>query len=93
MSKDFYMYRLECSCSSMEHNVRIILDTDDGSIFVNVNLNSYLPWYTRVWRAINYIFMPRKSKYGHYEEVILKPKDYNKIRNLLAKSEEIIKGF
>jgi len=82
--------RLECSCMSFDHNMRISVDNEDGHIYIDVPLNQYRKWYERIWLGIKYIFgiTPR---FGHYDTVALKHEDFSKIRALLDKSEKIAK--
>lgn len=84
----FESFRLECQCSSFQHSVRFSID-DEGEIYICTNLNTWLPWYKRLWQAIVYVFNPGSSKYGHYDEVILHMNDYNKIIEMLDKSRRI----
>ena len=85
--KGFDSQRFECDCHSFHHTVRFVFDEEDGTLTVDVALNSWLPWYRRLWRAIIYVFRPGRSRYGHYDEVILKPQDYARLKQLIEKAE------
>lgn len=51
-----------CDCGEMDHTLRFVLDLDEHSeircptIYTDIRLNHYLPWYRRVWIGIKYIF-------------------------------------
>lgn len=78
---------LECQCSSEEHTIRLAIDEEDGHIYTSVFLNDWERWYKRLWKAIKYLF-GYKCKYGHFDCTMLRPEDYDRIRNLLTLSEE-----
>jgi hypothetical protein len=86
----FKTTRIECDCSSFDHSVRFNIDNELGHVYMDVPLKQWRPFYQRVWLAIKYIF-GYTAKYGHYDTVILKQRDYDKIREILTESEEIIK--
>jgi hypothetical protein len=50
-----------CDCSSFNHTLRFVLDLDEMSdmpfptIYVEMGLNQYLPWYKRLVIGIKYI--------------------------------------
>ena len=55
----------ECACHSFDHTLRFVLDLDENvaeddwsfpTIYAEVMLGHYLPWYKRVWLGIKYIF-------------------------------------
>lgn len=78
----------ECLCESNEHLVRVnyfvdeFYDLEEDGIYVDLHLNSYEPWYKRIWLALKYIF-GFHCKYGHWDNWILKRHDAEKFRNLL----------
>jgi hypothetical protein len=78
------LYEIEvCNCSSLEHHLIFHFDPELGSndlMFVNMNLNHYLPWYKRILRAVGYVF-GRKSRYGDYDEVVLTREQVERIRD------------
>lgn len=51
-----------CACGTMDHTLRFVLDLDENSevrvptIYVDIRLVHYLPWYRRLWLGIKYIF-------------------------------------
>lgn len=76
----------DCACSDFNHTVRFTLDPDDGDLYIDVRLNNWGHWYTRIWTAIRYIFK-RHVAYGHYDVTILRDEDYDRMRDLLKRSE------
>lgn len=50
-----------CECGSFEHTLRFVLDLDENSnhpvptIYSEISLNHYLPWYKRLIIGIKYI--------------------------------------
>jgi len=82
------LQRFECQCSSFHHSIRFSLDLD-GDLFVCVALNTLLPWWKRLWRAVVYVFHPGHSPYGEYDEIILRREDYKRLRELLSTSESL----
>ena len=48
---------IECDCGGFGHLARISYFEDDKEYaYLNMQLNHYLPWYKRMWYAINYVF-------------------------------------
>jgi hypothetical protein len=80
----------ECSCHSDEHTLKFTLDMDEfGScenpeLYTTVFLNDWIPWYSRIFVAIMYIF-GYKSKYGHWDYFSLKEQDADRLINLLTR--------
>jgi len=75
-----------CACSDFNHTFRFTLDTRDGDVYLDVRMNYAEPWWQRVWNAIKYV-CGLDVAYGHYDCTILKDEDYNRIRDLLTRSE------
>ena len=72
-----------CNCHNLEHHLIFHFDPDDNYnefMYVNMNLNHYLPWYKRIGLAIKYIF-GYKCQYGHYNEVVLDRKQVEHVRD------------
>lgn len=75
----------ECLCESNEHLVRVnyfVDEFEEDGIYVDIHLNSYEPWYKRIWLSLKYIF-GYNCKYGHWDSWILKRADAEKFRDLL----------
>lgn len=75
----------DCQCSDFNHVFRFVLDEKDGEVWLEVNLNKYLPWYKRVWEAVRFVFGWEKA-YGHYDIVMLREEDYTQLHGLLDRS-------
>lgn len=72
-----------CKCGSLEHQVIFQFDPDPGyndEMCLSVHLNHDLPWYSRIVRAVKYIF-GYKSKFGDYDEILLDRTQVLRIRN------------
>lgn len=76
----------ECQCNSFDHLVRFTLDPEDGDVYLDVRLNHWVPWWKRAWNAVRYVFK-RASAIGHYDCVLLKEEDYDRLRDLMKRSE------
>lgn len=86
---------LECACDSAEHTLRFTLDVVDNEfaeIYVEVQLNQYLPWYKRVYRAVQYIF-GYECKYGHFDTTILNNKNIPQLKDILEEFEHTRLGL
>ena len=77
----------QCECHSPEHHFIFsdMCDINDSYEDSGPWLHIYLKtdvWYKRIFIALKYIF-GYKSKYGHFDEIILKQNDLEKLKNLL----------
>lgn len=79
-------YHFDCQCSDFQHSFRFTLDPEDGEVWLDVHLANWLPWYKRVWAALRYVFKCDRA-YGHYDVTILRDEDYDRLRDLLRRSE------
>jgi len=79
---------VECQCSDFNHVVRFVLDEKDGEVWLEVNINPYLPWYKRVWEAVRYV-LGMRAAYGHYDVTMLRDEDYVRLHALLDRSSLI----
>jgi hypothetical protein len=84
------VHRFECQCYSFHHTIRMMLSNEDGTVYLDVGLTNYLPWYKRIWVGIKYIFGKNVIDHQYHDSTHLQLEDYEKIRNLLDKSEKII---
>lgn len=79
---------LECDCSTIDHLLRITLseptreDPDDVDLYTEVQLNSYHPWYQRIWLAIRYVFNDA-PKYGHWDCFLFNKETALAVRELI----------
>lgn len=90
-SDEIETHHLQCECSHAEHDVRLVLDSTDGDLWIEVQLNPLVRgWLARFWIAVNYLMGNRKqSRYGAYDTTLLRLKDYDKIRDLLTRSQNL----
>ena len=75
---------LLCECHSTEHQYIFSYDKEDNMIYIMPHLNSNNGFFKRLWLGIKYIFGYR-SRFGHWDEFILNPKDYPRLKLLLEK--------
>lgn len=73
----------ECTCSSIDHILRITEDEEWPYLYCNLLLNNNLPFYKRLYLAIKYIFKKPTSIYGMFEEIILDDKQAIELRDFL----------
>lgn len=78
----------DCDCSDFNHVFRFVLDTDDGTLWLEAQLSLWLPWYRRLWHAVRYVF-GKSRMYGHYDITSLQEKDFDRLRELLDRSEQL----
>lgn len=90
--EDLQTEYMSCECMSPEHTLRFtfILDEDPrhSQVITEVYLNNYRRWYQRLWVAIKYVF-GYQSKYGAWDNCIMKRPDVVKLRGLLEEFERI----
>lgn len=78
---------VDCNCGDLDHIVKISYDDDYDFLYFTTHLNTYKSWYQRLWDAIKYVFRPGICRYGHYDEVIIDPKQYDNIINIINKAK------
>lgn len=82
--------RTECQCGDFDHDVRFSLDTDDGDVTVEVRLNVFLPWWTRLWIAVLYAFGRSYGyNHGHYDVTVLRHDDFAALHEVLDQATAI----
>ena len=86
----FSFHRFECACTTFDHNIRLEVDEEMGTISLSVPLNHWRKWYARIWIAVKFVF-GITERYGHYDTEELNPDDYGRIRSLLDESERKLK--
>ena len=80
--KDEFFY-LECSCSSPEHTVRFI--RDEEFTYMTFFLSEG-PWYSRLAKAVKYVF-GYKCRYGHFDEVVLGKNEVAELIRVLSENK------
>ena len=76
---------VECQCSDFNHVFRFVLDEQEGDVWLEVQLNVWLPWYKRLYHAVRYAFGKPKA-YGHYDVTLLRDEDFLRLHVLLDKA-------
>lgn len=71
-----------CSCGDMSHTLRIVYDPDYNDAYIEPGLSIYLPWYSRLWLAIKYVF---GHGHGHnsFDCFVFTIKDANMMAKLM----------
>ena len=77
---------VSCQCSDFGHVFRLNFDAHDGDIYLDVRIDDRGPWHKRLINAFKYLFKINVA-YGHYDVTMLKIEDYDRIRDLLNRSE------
>ena len=79
-----------CQCGDPSHQLIIYYDDDVNmpTVYVAVHLSPETNFFKRLWRGIKYVFSNKRSKYGDFDEIILKPEDAYK----LEKAVELLKS-
>ena len=80
---------LLCQCGSLEHQLWFYYDDDSEYplVAVEIHLAKYGFW-KRLKYAIKYLF-GYQSRYGAFDEMILKPEDFDKIGKVADTLERI----
>ena len=75
-----------CECHSTDHQFIFVMDPDDewDECYLEVHLSNLGTWYRRLWRKLQYLF-GRRSRFGAWDEVIVKKTDAVRIRDLMQR--------
>lgn len=91
---------LLCQCGDPAHQLIIFYDddTEAPAVYVSVHLAKERNFFKRLWRGLKYIFCNKRSIYGDFDEIILRPEDADKLQkavNVLVSTnqEKIIPIF
>ena len=75
-----------CQCGDPSH--QLIISYDDTppspSVYVTVHLTPERNFFKRLVRGIKYIFSNKRSIYGDFDEIILRPEDAFKLEKAIA---------
>lgn len=71
---------LLCQCGDPSHQLIIFYDDENHAVYVSVNLVPERNFFRRLWNGIRYVFSNKRSIYGDFDEVILKPEDADKLQ-------------
>lgn len=77
----------ECACHSPEHLLQFKFFDDDPKMVCAYVFLRPEPFYKRIWLGIKYIF-GYSSKYGYFDEFILRNEDADKFIELINKLKE-----
>lgn len=84
-----------CSCGNWQDMVVVEYDRSDwgekfddehrldDTLYFHVQMNHFLPWYKRAWRAIMYVFA-RDAKWIHWSESLVTKDDAIRMREILT---------
>ena len=74
---------LVCQCGDPAHQLVIFYDDDPTypSVYVSVHLTPETNFFKRLWRGLKYIFSNKRSIYGDFDEIVLKPEDASKLQD------------
>lgn len=75
-----------CSCFTTEHHFFVQEDKIDNEIYIQVKLNSELPWYHRLGCALKFLF--GRGEVG-YTEILISPEDRVKLAAILKPKKAI----
>lgn len=73
---------LVCQCGDPAHQLVIFYDDDPAypSVYVSVHLTPETNFFKRLGRGLKYIFSNKRSIYGDFDEIVLKPEDAPKLQ-------------
>ena len=80
-------YYFECICAHDEHTLRFTLDKEEKEIYTSVFLSKNRNFFVRIILGIRYIF-GGKSRYGHFGNWVLNPKDSDKLEQMLKEFKD-----
>ncbi|MBQ8421525.1 MAG: hypothetical protein IJX11_04605 [Bacteroidales bacterium] len=74
---------LMCQCTDPEHMMIIRYFLDDNEVFVSIHLYRERNIFKRIWTALKFVFRGKKSIYGDFDEIILRPEDADKLQRVV----------
>lgn len=76
-----------CKCGDPSHSMIICYDHDERfdykEVYMAVHLYREDSFFRRIWIALKYIFSKRRSIYGDFDEIILRPEDADKLQKVV----------
>jgi len=85
---NFDKHYLECECQCFNHIMRFMdSDDEDGTIWVDVCLNSNLNIFQRIWVGLKYILGLETGFFDHYEVCITSKEELNKMLNWVNRED------
>jgi hypothetical protein len=82
---------LLCQCGDPAHQLIMFYDDtpDAPCVYVSVHLAPERNFFKRLWRGIKYIFFNKRSIYGDFDEIVLRPEDAEKVQE----AADILRGL
>ena len=82
---------LLCQCGDPSHQLIMFYDddTETPAVYVSIHLVPETNFFKRLWRGLKYIFSNKRSIYGDFDEIILRPDDADK----LQKAVDLLNSF
>lgn len=82
---------LLCQCGDPAHQLIMFYDDTPHApcVYVSVHLTPERNFFKRLWRGIKYIFFNKRSIYGDFDEIVLRPSDAEKIQE----AADILRGL
>lgn len=86
---------LLCQCGDPAHQLIMFYDDDveAPAVYVSVHLSPEPNFFKRLWRGIKYIFFKKRSIYGDFDEIILRPSDAEKLQRAVDLLEGMNKNI
>lgn len=86
---------LLCQCGDPAHQLIMFYDDDveAPAVYVSVHLTPEPNFFKRLWRGIKYIFFNKRSIYGDFDEIILRPSDAEKLQRAVDLLEGMDKNI
>lgn len=86
---------LLCQCGDPAHQLIMLYDDDveAPAVYVSVHLSPEPNFFKRLWRGIKYIFFNKRSIYGDFDEIILRPSDAEKLQRAVDLLEGMNKNI
>ena len=74
-----------CDCNDIHHQFVVTIDPDPGweMVAIEIMLNRNLPFWKRFWAGLKYIFANKPSRFGYFDEIILKKKDADRLQKVV----------
>ena len=82
---------LLCQCGDPAHQLIMFYDDTPHApcVYVSVHLTPERNFFKRLWRGLQYIFCNKRSIYGDFDEIVLRPEDAYKLQDAV----DILRGI
>ena len=79
-----------CDCHDFEHTMVFShypweQDEEWYMMYVSMHIAPTTPFFHRAWKALKYVAKGEKIPYGHWHEILIKPKRAKKLASFLNK--------